>query len=152
MKSAKEGEPASQDAMYRALANAYQTVTKELGAREIPVGDAFHAADTDPAWGYHPDAKFDVKSAAAPSLPDQTHSLHMGWAWQKQKDGTMKLGMDGHHANVAGQYLGACVWYEVLFGASVIGNSFVPPGVDPAYAKFLQETAHAAVEKAAAQN
>ncbi len=69
----------------------------------------------------------------------------MGWRWAQQKDGPPKLGMDGHHANTAGEYLGACVFYEVLFGESVVGNAFVPPGLDPAYAKFLQETAHQAV-------
>jgi hypothetical protein len=58
--------------------------------------------------------------------------------------------MDGHHANAAGQYVGACVWYEVLFGPSVVGNTFVPKGLDPAYAKFLRETAHRAVTAAAA--
>ena len=53
--------------------------------------------------------------------------------------------MDGHHASTAGQYLGTCVFYEMLFGDSVEGNPFVPPGLDPAYARFLQEMAHQAV-------
>jgi hypothetical protein len=53
--------------------------------------------------------------------------------------------MDGHHANLAGEYLGACVWLEVLFQQSAVGNAFVPKGLDPAYARFLQETAHRAV-------
>ena len=48
------------------------------------------------------------------------------------KDGKTTLGKDGHHANLAGEYLGACVWYEVLFGESVVGNKYVPPGLDPA--------------------
>lgn len=150
--TAKEGEPKTQDEMYQGLNKAYQTIATELGASRIPVGDAFHTADNDPKWGYKPDTKFDIKSAKAPALPDQTHSLHMGWSWKKEKDGSTKLAMDGHHANAAGQYLGACVWYEVLFGKSVVGNKFVPAGVDPEYAKFLQETAHAAVEKAPAAN
>ena len=47
--------------------------------------------------------------------------------------------MDGHHADVAGQYLGGCVFYEVLFGASVVGNAFIPPGLDAAEARYLQE-------------
>ena len=55
------------------------------------------------------------------------------------------MGSCGHHANTAGEYLGSCVFYEVLFGDSVVGNAFVPPGLDPAYAKLLQETAHRAV-------
>ena len=52
--------------------------------------------------------------------------------------------MDGHHANMAGEYLGACVWYETFFGRSAVGNAFVPKGLDAAYAKFLQEIAHRA--------
>ncbi len=147
-KSPKPGEPATQLAMYQGLANAYRTIADELGARLIPVGDAFYRADTDPQWGYRPDTQFDFKSAQPPALPSQTHSLHVGWRWAKQKDGTTTLGMDGHHANTAGEYLGACVFYEVLFGDCVVGNAFVPPGLDPAYAKFLQETAHAAVANA----
>jgi hypothetical protein len=69
----------------------------------------------------------------------------MGWQWKEQKDGSKKLVMDGHHANMAGEYLGACVWHEVLFNKSAVGNSFIPNGLDPEYAKFLQETAHRAV-------
>lgn len=151
-KTPKPGEPATQDAMYQGLSSAYRTIAKELGVRLIPVGDAFHLADTDPKWGYRPDAKFDAKTARAPARPDQTNSLHVGWRWAGGKDGRQSLRMDGHHANAAGEYLGACVFYEVLFGASVVGNAFVPPGVDAAFARFLQETAHrAVVESRAAQ-
>jgi hypothetical protein len=145
-KSPKPGEPATQEAMYRGLTSAYQTIAAELGARLIPVGDAFQRADNDPQWGYRPDSKFDFQNAQPPALPGQTHSLHVGWRWAKQKDGQTELGMDGHHANTAGEYLGACVFYEVLFGDSAAGNAFVPPGLDPAYARFLRETAHQAVE------
>ncbi len=60
----------------------------------------------------------------------------------------MKLGMDGPHANMAGEYLGACVWYETLFGKSVEKNSFVPVGIDADYAKFLRATAHRAMQEA----
>ena len=113
----------------------------------IPVGDAFHAANRNPKWGYKVPAKpFDSKKAKQGELPDQTHSLNVGWAWKKQPDGSMNLGMDGHHASAAGEYLGACVWYEVLFGKSVEGISFVPKGLDAGYARFLQSTAHHAVQ------
>lgn len=143
----KPGEPATQEAMYQGLTRAYTAIAAELSARRIPVGDAFFLADTDPAWGYRPDTQFDLKRAKPPALPDQTHSLHVGWRWVKGKDGQESLRMDGHHANVAGQYLGGCVFYEVLFGESVVGNRFVPKGLDAAYARFLQETAHRAVLK-----
>ena len=141
-RSVRPGEPATQEAMYRGLTNAYQTIAAELGARLIPVGDAFHLADTDPKWGYRPDTSFGFKNARPPALPDQKYSLHVGWRWVGRE-----LRMDGHHASEAGQYLAACVFYEVLFGESVVGNAFIPSGLDRAYARFLlQETAHRAVE------
>jgi hypothetical protein len=139
------GAPKTQDEMYEGLRHAYAATADALKVRLLPVGDAFHLADTDPEWGYKPDASFDPKTANKSELPDQTHSLHVGWQWKKQKDGSTKLQMDGHHANMAGEYLGACVWYEVLFKDSVVGNIFVPKGLDRTYAKFLQETAHRAV-------
>lgn len=148
-KSPKRGEPATQQAMYQGLTNAYRTIAEELGARLVPVGDAFHRADIDPQWGYRPDTQFDFQNARPPALPNQSHSLHVGWQWAKPKDDKSTLSMDGHHANTAGEYLGACVFYEVLFGDNVVGNTFVPPGIDPAYAKFLQKTAHQAVLNAA---
>jgi hypothetical protein len=142
VESPKPGEPATQEAMYQGLSNAYRTTAVELGVRMIPVGDAFYRADTDPRWGYRPDAQFDFQNAQFPALPDQTHSLHTGWRWSKRPDGTSVLGMDGHHANLAGEYLGGCVFYEFLFETSVVGNTFVPAGLDPDYARFLQQTAH----------
>ena len=53
--------------------------------------------------------------------------------------------MDGHHAGKAGKYLIGCVWFEVLYQQSVVGNSYVPEGIDPEYVSFLQQTAHRAV-------
>lgn len=141
----KAGEPKTQAEMYQLLTSAYTTIAAELGLRRLPVGDAFYLADTDPKWGYQPDAKYDFKNKEQTALPDQTHSLHVGWRKAKGKDGKESLGMDGHHANAAGEYLGACVWYEVLFGESVVGNAFVTPGLDKTYGRFLQETAHKAV-------
>ncbi len=51
-----------------------------------------------------------------------------------------------HLDNHALADLGACVWYEVLFGESAVGNIYVPKGMKAAYARFLQETAHKAVQ------
>jgi hypothetical protein len=142
-------EPSTRQAMHAGLSAAYLAIAKELGLRRIPVGDAFHGADSDPAWGFKPDAAFDPKTAVDPALPDQTHSLHVGWRWSTSKDGKRALGMDGHHANSAGEYLGACVWYEVLFKESAVGNAFVPKGLTPEDATYLQSTAHRAVIEAA---
>ena len=141
------GEPGTQREMHDLLARAYRTIAGELGVRLIPVGDAFHAADTDTHWGYKPDATFDIKAARPPALPDQTHSLHVGFHWRKNGQGAMTLGMDGHHASSAGRYLGACVWYEVLFATSCVDNTFTAR-LDADYARFLQTTAHNAVAQA----
>jgi len=140
----KEGTPATNFEMYQMLTNAYKTIAAELGIRRLPVGDAFYLADSDPQWGYKGDINFDSSKYTAPALPDQTHSLHAGFKWSTEK-GQKKLGMDGHHASTAGQYLGACVWYEALFNDSVVDNTFVPGGMDPKWARFLRETAHRAV-------
>ncbi|MCB1208642.1 MAG: DUF4886 domain-containing protein [Verrucomicrobiales bacterium] len=144
--SDKPGEPKTQEEMYRGLTAAYNQIASDLGARIIPVGDAFYLADTDPQWGFRPIKDFNTNKAQYPALPEQAHSLHMGLYWRKSPDGkTHKLIMDGHHANPAGEYLGGCVWYEVLFGESVVGNRFLPKGLDADFARFLQETAHQAV-------
>ncbi|MCW0218481.1 MAG: DUF4886 domain-containing protein [Prosthecobacter sp.] len=147
--SDKEGEPKTQAEMYAMLSAAYAAITKELGARRIPVGDAFFMANSDPKWGYQTDTTFDFKAAKSPALPNQKHSLNVGWVWKKDKKGKLALSMDGHHANLAGEYLGACVWYEVLYGESPVGNSYLPKDMDATDARYLQETAHRAVMKAA---
>jgi len=145
VKSPKRGEPATQAEMYEGLSKAYRTIAAELGIRRIPVGDALYLADTNTDWGFRQDKSFDPKTAKHPALPDQTHSLHVGWKWSVAKDGKQALRIDGHHANTAGEYLGACVFYEFLYGESPVGNKYIAPGIDLEYAKFLQETAHAAV-------
>ena len=143
----KPGEPLTQAAMHEQLSHAYRTIAAELNVPLIPTGEAFHLADTDPKWGFIPDpAPFNPKTAKRPTLPNQKNSIHVGWLWRNQKNGAIKLTMDGHHANTSGEYLGSCVFYEVIFKESVIGNPFIPQGLDPAHAKFLQETAHAAVK------
>lgn len=135
-----EGEPRSREEMHARLTQAYDDLADELGLGVIPVGDAFHRAESDPRWGYQPDGRFDFATARRPMLPDQTHSLHVGWFW-----GPEHLQVDGRHASQAGKYLAAAVWLEVLFGSNPVGNAFIPPGLDPAHARFLQEVAHEAV-------
>lgn len=136
----------SHEKMYKGLSSAYRTIAKELGIRIMPVGDAMYAADTDPAWGYKP-PKYDKATLKPPTLPDQTHSLHVGWYWGKDRDGVPELKMDGHHVGALGCYLAGCVWYESLFGKSVVGNKFVPEGMSAADVKYLQQVAHKAVEQ-----
>jgi hypothetical protein len=146
--SPQPGEPTSRAEMHASLTAAYEALAKRYNAVLLPVGDAFDLAERDPQRGYRTDTSFDFSKAKQPALPDQTHSLHTGWRWGKGRgeDNVVKMRMDGHHANLAGEYLGACVWYEVLFGESPVGNAFIPEGLDADYARFLQETAHRAVQ------
>jgi len=127
--------------MHDGLRNAYHTIARELGCRVIPVGDAFRLARRSPDWRYVcPDPNFDYANAKHPNLPDQTRLLTTGLFWSRQDDGTFKLGMDGHHANANGEYLGGCVWFEFLYGRSVVGNTCLPePVTEPA---VLQKIAH----------
>jgi len=144
------GEPRTQREMYEGLTRAYDEIAAELKVRVVPVGDAMFAADSDATWGYRTDKLFDPKKADHPQLPDQTHSLHVGWRWSastKNKAARPSLKIDGHHASAAGQYLAGCVFFEFLYGKSVVGNEFMPPKLDEKYVRFLQETAHAAVAK-----
>ena len=140
-------EPHTQKVMYEQVRKAYHHIAKEFGLGILPSGDAMYLADTNPKWGYRTDTSFDAKKVQYPVLPDQTHSVHAGWRWRKRNDESYQLRMDGHHASDAGKYLLGCVWFEVFFGESIVGNQFIPEGIDSDYARFLQETAHQAVAK-----
>ncbi|WP_178983365.1 DUF4886 domain-containing protein [Winogradskyella helgolandensis] len=51
---------------------------------------------------------------------------------------------DGYHLNDLGQYIASCTWYEMMFGESVIGNSYDPEGISPYYKELAQQAAHEA--------
>jgi len=135
------------ETMYSALSAAYAKLARAYAAEIVPVGLAFHTARQTERWTFHyPDPHFDYTAPARGELPEEKGSLHVGWGWKMVKgkpDPVFKL--DAKHANREGQYLGACVFFEVLFGKSVVGNSFVPEGIVPDDARMLQEIAHAAV-------
>jgi hypothetical protein len=134
--------------MRRRLKSAYQTIADELGAEILPVGDAFEKIRLDPEWkGHFPDPDFDYAKPQFPHLPDQSHSLNVGYTWGKDKSGQWRLDYDGHHANADGEYLGAAVWFEFLFNQSVMGNEYVPRELSPGDAAILARIAHETVYK-----
>ncbi|MCX6952727.1 MAG: DUF4886 domain-containing protein [Verrucomicrobia bacterium] len=139
---APEQTAADNREMYVRSRAAYREIAAELGLRVIPTGDAFWQVNTDPAWAFKPDTTFDRATAVAPALPDQTHSLHVGERWTTDtKTAAKKLTKDANHANAAGEYLGALIWYGVLFEESPEKLKFVPPGVDAAFAAHLRKVA-----------
>lgn len=56
------------------------------------------------------------------------------------------LTSDGYHLNAnIGRYTAACVWFEVLTGESVVGNSYIPAGMSSYEAEIGQQAAHMAL-------
>lgn len=53
---------------------------------------------------------------------------------------------DGYHLNEIGRYTAASAWFEILFGESVIDNSYIPDGFVPIDVEIAQHAAHAAVQ------
>ena len=130
--------------MYRDLDAAYREIAAELGnLRIIPVGDAFQ--NLRQIWKFQPDPNFDPKKMTYPNLPDQKHTLCIGWIWRKDpKTGEQQLIYD-HHANAAGCLLAALVWRETLLGADSRENQFCPPAVSSEDAVVIRSIAHETV-------
>ncbi|MBN1258063.1 MAG: DUF4886 domain-containing protein [Planctomycetes bacterium] len=138
------------EAMYAGLHAAYAQLGRELSAPIIPVGTAFEIAKQNPLWQYAPTEGIDPDKLVWPEeLPDQGKSLHNGYSWRedRKEPGKMILWMDGYHANTAGEYLGALVWYEFFLGLDAREATFAPPSLNPEQAHSLREAAHAAMEK-----
>jgi hypothetical protein len=130
--------------MYRGLRDAYNSIAAELDIRRvIPVGNAFQLVDETPGQTFVPDSSFEPEKAVKPQLPKQEPSLHVGWFWGA--DGVLRY--DHGHANVRGEFLGGCVWFEKLFGKDVRKSGFKPPALAKGDAEFLREMAHKVVSE-----
>lgn len=133
--------------MWEHLRTAYQSTANDLAIPIIPNGDAFWRINSSKKWAYHKDNSFDFQQAKPPTLPNQTHSLHVGYRWDKNK-----LAFDAHHANAAGCYLGALVWYSFLFNKSPNKLTFHPDEVDEDFTRQLKKTAWRVVKKTKRQS
>ncbi|MVM35452.1 DUF4886 domain-containing protein [Spirosoma sp. HMF4905] len=132
----------SAEEMWEKSRAAYHTIANELGIAIIPNGDAFWRMNAKTKWAFNKDNTFNYSQPQSPSLPNQTHSLHMGYRWDNDK-----LAFDSHHANDAGCYLGALVWYSFLYDESPVKLTFCPDGIDKKFATQLKKTAWATVQK-----
>ncbi len=115
---------------------AYHTIAKELGVQIMPVGDAFRKLVSNSKFAYQQDANFNFAKPAYPKVPVQTNSLHGGYFWSNKK-----FTHDANHANDAGKFLGALVWYASLFHGSPEDIKFVPEKVSPELAVQLKKVA-----------
>lgn len=129
--------------MYKRSRANYHTIAKELGIRILPVGDAFWMINTHPRFAFKKDPTFNYEHPAQGALPVQTYSLHRGYFW---KDGENKISFDSHHANEAGEFLGALVWSGVLFGESPAKLKFKPKGIPNDFDRALKRAAKKVVK------
>jgi len=137
----------TQRKMYEGLRDAYDAFAQRYRLQIVPVADAFQFARSKPLWRFvHPDPNFDYKNPPPGALPNQAGSLNAGWHWKKDPNGgPSSLQTDANHANTAGRYLGACVFYEVLTGASALDLSWRPEGLSAEQAASLRGAAHQSV-------
>jgi hypothetical protein len=128
----------SAEEMWQKSRAAYAAVATQLGGLAIiPVGNAFWAVNSDKRFAFKTDPSFNDKTAVYPDLPKEENSLHVGYSWTADK----KLNFDAHHANQAGCYLGALVWYRFLFDGDPRKVNFKPEKVSAEFATFLKQTA-----------
>ena len=72
--------------------------------------------------------------------------MPVGDAFQKARaQGIVVNATNDIHANKSGIYLGAAVWYEMLFHDNVEAVDYTPEGMEPELAKTLRHIAHEAV-------
>lgn len=49
---------------------------------------------------------------------------------------------DGSHPSFLGSYLSGCIFYELIFETSVVGNTYIYGGISESDGAYLQEVAH----------
>jgi len=49
---------------------------------------------------------------------------------------------DGSHPSLYGSYLAACIFYNMIFNASSVGNTYIPNGINTNEAQYLQNVAY----------
>lgn len=137
----------TQEKMFEGLRDAYDKLAASYSLSVLPVGEAFQIARSTAMWRFvYPDPDFNYGAPPPGALPRQQGSLITGWFWRvDRKTNARQLALDAKHANTAGRYLAACVFYEGLTGRSALGISWRPEGLTEAQAESLRQSAHLAV-------
>lgn len=135
----------TQEDMHADIHASYHTIARELGITLIPVGEAFANARNHPDWNLEHDPSYDYENPAYPDVANEKQSLNRGPTW-RMKNGEWSYWSDTHHAGPLGEYLGGAIFFESLFGKSIIGNSYVPPNLSAKDIAFLQQIANNTME------
>lgn len=123
--------PVNHFEMHQLLTEAYEAFSRNYGLDIIPSADA-------------------VSLAYKNSLPDWHKTVLKNYQYSNQAFGEIVnkkyassiYNKDGFHLGIAGKYLTACVWYEILFNESVIDNKFFPKELTNEQAKELRHLAN----------
>jgi len=110
----------------------FLTWARQNGDPENAPGDTYDAMQDRLIRGYE-------TIAARLHLP----VAPVGIAWRnalRQQPGLALWQSDGSHPELAGTYLAACVFFQVLYGRSAVGNGFTA-GLDAGTAGALQQIA-----------
>jgi hypothetical protein len=139
----------NQQGMYDGLVRAYNDIAHRYHSVLVPVGDAFQIARATPQWHFtFPDPGFDYANPPEGKLPNQMGSLNVGWFWKiDAASGKKTLTLDAKHANVAGCYLGACVFFACVTGQEIRDVTWKPAELSEARAASLRLAASEAVRK-----
>ncbi len=137
----------TQAAMHEGLTDAYDKAAARYGLKVVPVGDAFRIARAMRLWYFEEsDPDFNYKNPEPGALPRQDGSLTVGWRWRTNREtGANEFGLDANHANLAGCYLGSCVFYEALTGANARMLDWRPAELSDRQAESLRQAARKAV-------
>ncbi|MGP9801285.1 DUF4886 domain-containing protein [Rheinheimera sp. NSM] len=136
-KQQQEG-PVSHTDMHSQLTQAYNRFAARYGLAIIPSADAMSLA-------YQQLPKADDEEKASTNNTKQAASIENAPSIKQRSN--MLYSDDGAHLDIAGKYLTASVWYEVLFNESVVNVDFVPEGLDAKFAAELRALAHRAVKQ-----
>ena len=140
----KKGATLNQEKMFKDLTENYIWLAGKYNLRIFPSGTAMQTCrEKQPVKYKFPDSGFNYKKPQYPKLPNQDGSMIIGWRWRKDKNGKTTLRLDGIHANVRGEYLQGCLWYEMLFGKNCENVKYIPQGISAKDAAFLRKIAHA---------
>ena len=132
---AEEGQEipdkATQTTTYNNIKTVSQIIAQENNVKIVPSGDAWQIARADSRVGDNMCARLGTNG----DLGDYYHDGDIG----------------------GGQYLNACVWYEVLTGESCVGNTWKPSdtlnySLSDSMIAGIQEAAHAAVAAVYGEN
>jgi len=172
------GTPFTEEDSWDTTRTICKLIARKYHVLLIPVGDAFEKVRLDKQWGWTaPDPGFDYTNPERDGCPEgEKNSLVIGFEWlpkdeADKADKSERIYKVDDHPNNLGRYLYGAVFYESLFGDSVVGNSYVPEvspeisdasGTDldkkgnkpatPERIQFLQQVTHEAVSEATANS